>query len=108
MTLESVFACLGIPCVSVGGIEIHKEAVISLAELCVAVIVSDEPLETVPRAEHHVLGSLVDTEEVVGEDIVGQNEILVEILVDLVLEFFALECREVVGVCSGRYTGAYP
>ena len=91
VSLESVFARLSVPCVAVSGIEIHEEAVIALAELCVAVIVSDVPLEAVPRAEHHVLCSLIDTEEVVGKDVIGQNEVFVEILFDFVFELLALE-----------------
>ena len=108
VSLESVFACLGIPCVAVGGIAIDQEAVVALAELGVTVVICDIPFTAVPCAQHHVLGSLVNTEEVVGEDIVGQEEILVEVLPYLVLEFVALERGDVVGVCPGGDTVAYP
>lgn len=91
MSLESIFACLGIPCVTVSGIAIDEETVVAFSELCVAVIIGDVPFAAIPCAQHHVLGSLVNTEEEVGEDVVGQEEILVEVLPYLVLEFFAPE-----------------
>ncbi len=54
-SFHRVLAGLGIPCVAHSCVKIHKETVVALAELCVAVIVGDIPYQPVPCAQYHVL-----------------------------------------------------
>ena len=93
MPLEGVlrrFRVVGIP---VRRVAVHQEAVVALAKLRVTVVVRDVPFQPVPRAQHHVLRTLVNREEVVRKEVVGQQVVTVEIAVDLRLELVAGEGR---------------
>ena len=92
------FRVVGIP---VRRVAVHQEAVVALAKLRVTVVVRDVPHQPVPRAQHHVLRTLVDGEEVVREEVVGQQVVTVEIAVDLRLELVAGEGRRILCIRPG-------
>ena len=74
----------------------------------VAVVVGDVPFKPVPRAQHHVLRTLVNAKEVVGEEVVGQKVVLVEVAVYLIPELLACEGGEVISARTGGDARAYP
>ena len=108
VALEGVLAGLRVVSIPVGGVRVHEEAVVSLAELRVTVVVRDVPFKPVPRAQHHVLRPLVHAKEVVGEEVVGQKVVTVEIAVYLVLELPAHEGGEVIRGGTGGDARTYP
>ncbi len=105
---HGVFARLCVPCVTHSGIVIDEEAVVTLAGLGVAVVVCQEPYQTIPCAHDYVLDELIDTEAVVSVDVISQYVVFVEILADLVLELLTDIGGEVGGFGSGGDTGPQP
>ena len=108
VTLEGVLARLRVVGVAVGGVRVHEEAVVALAKLRVTIVVGDVPFLTVPRAQHHVLRPLVNAKEIVGEEVVGQKVVTVEVAVYLVLELPAHEGGEVISTRTGGDARPYP
>ena len=105
---KGIFPGLGVISVAVGGVVIHQETVVTFSHLGITVVVGDVPYQAVPRAQHHVLRTLVNGKEIVRPEVIRQQESLVEIVTYLVPELLALKSGEVGARRTVRNTRAYP
>ena len=68
------------------GVVILQHGVVAHAEEGIHVVRDEHPVKTIPRNEHHVLGTAIDTHEVVRDEVPCERCVIEEVLVVLLEE----------------------
>ena len=98
MTLESILSTLGVVGVAGNVVQINHESVVTDRHSGIAIVIRRIPLQAIPSTPNDILCSLVNACPIVGEEVVCQKVVQVEITVDFGLELVGnpLSLRDIV------------